>query len=303
MLFLLLRSGDVEANPGPDRRTKALLDMDSLPDDPSEKMTAIFTLIKDLHTRSTHSAKVQSELATDVKDIRTSQKKIEAQITSIQKRLDELETKTKLIELLERAVDHVEDSVKSVDTHLGHLESRLNEQEDRSRRNNLILRGIPDSQESWEQSESKIRAILTGALDALSDNGIERAHRLGSYSQNKCRPMIVKFSDLKSKEKVLSARAILKEKNISVSEDVCVATREVRRKLFQFAKDQPGAPAYQVRYKKLIINKKQYVYDPIRQCVKENESSQTRRAAGNTEHAPGRTPVTGQSTSTARSVR
>ncbi|XP_037521518.1 uncharacterized protein LOC119398772 [Rhipicephalus sanguineus] len=272
MVFLLLLSGDIEANPGPDRRTKALLDMDSLPDDPSEKMTVIFNLIKDLHAQSTQSAKVQNTLATDVKEIRTSQKKIEAQIATIQERLDELEAKTNSIEHLEQAVDSVEASVRSFDNHLENLESRLNEQEDRSRRNNLIFRGIPDSQESWQQSESKIKSILTSTLDVLPDNAIERAHRLGSYAPTKCRPIIVKFSGFKTKEKVLSARAALKEKHISVTEDFCESTRDVRRKLFEFARNQPGVNTYQVRYKRFIMNKKQYIYDSINQCVKEVES-------------------------------
>lgn len=259
--------------------------MDSLPNDPSEKMTVIFNLIKDLHAQSTQSAKVQSTLATDVKEIRTSQKKIEAQVATIQKRLDELEAKTNSIEHLEQAVDGVEASVRSFDNHLENLESRLNDQEDRSRRNNVIFRGIPDSQESWQQSESKIKSILTSTLDALPDNAIERAHRLGSYAPTKCRPIIVKFSDFKSKEKVLSARAALKEKDISVTEDFCEATRDVRRKLFEFARNQPGVNTYQVRYKKLIMNKKQYIYDSINQCVKEVEAVRAPRAtAGNTKH-------------------
>lgn len=179
--------------------------MESLPDDPSEKIAVIFNLIKDLHTQSTQSAKVQSTLATDVKEIRTSQKKIVTQVATIQKRLDELDAKTNSIKHLERAVDGVKASMRSFDKHLENLKARLNEQEDRSRRNNVIFRGIPDSQESWQQSESKIMSIPTSTLDALPDNAIERAHRLGSYAPTKCPPIIVKFSDLKSKEKVLSA--------------------------------------------------------------------------------------------------
>lgn len=111
-----------------------------------------------------------------------------------------------------------------------------------------------------------MKRILTNALDALPENSIERAHRLGQLAPNKCRPIIVKFSGYK---KILSARVKLREINVTVSEDFSPATRNARRKLIEFAKNQPESPTFQLRHNKLVINKKQYVYDLATESVVE----------------------------------
>lgn len=149
------------------------------------------------------------------------------------------------------------------------LDSRLDEIEDRSQRCNLLLRGIPDARETWEQSEALVKQHSRAVLCDLPESSIERAHRLGTYATSKCRPIIVKFSNLGTKNAVLSVRQKLKEQNIAVSEDFSLATRQVHKELTIFAKNQPGEPSYQLCYKKLVINKKQYVYDPISATIKE----------------------------------
>lgn len=105
------------------------------------------------------------------------------------------------------------------------LQSRLDEQDDRSRRNNLLFHAIPDCKETWNESEARIREVLTGVIDLPSANDIERAHRLGAFRPGRHRPIIVKFANFKTKDKILCARKKLKEKNISVNEDFSPATR------------------------------------------------------------------------------
>ncbi|CAN7951550.1 unnamed protein product, partial [Ixodes pacificus] len=265
MFWLLLRCGDVEANPGPHTRSGTLLEVDTLPDEPSEQMAVLFHLLKDLQARSVQSA----ELVVDVKSIKAGQKNIETKIGHIQKRLDALKEKTMVLDSFNTNLAEIQDSVKVLTTQHDSMQSRLDELEDRSRRDNLLFYGIPDSRESWEQSEAHVKRILTNVLDTLPENSIERAHRLGSLTPNKCRPIIVKFSGYKIKDKILSARAKLREINVTVSEDFSPATRNARRKLLEFAKNQPGSPTFQLRHNKLVINKKQYVYDLAAESVVE----------------------------------
>ncbi|CAN7952180.1 unnamed protein product, partial [Ixodes pacificus] len=259
-VLLLLRSGDVEMNPGPLTRSEALLDIECLPDEPSEQMAVLFNLLKDLQARSIQSARSQTDLPADVKAIKAGQKSIETKIGCIQKRLDELEEKTNSLDHFGQDIASVQDSVKTLTAQHDSLQVRLGELEDRSRRDNLIFHGIPDSRESWEQSEAKVKDALAGVIDTFPENAIERAHRLGPYLPNKCRPIIVKFSGYKIRDRILSARTKLKEKNVAVSEDFSPATRSARKKLVDFAKNQPGAPPFQLRYNKFLLNKKQYVY-------------------------------------------
>lgn len=269
MFRLLLRCGDVEVNPGPHSRSGTLLEVDTLPDEPSEQMAVLFHLLKDLQARSVQSAQSQVELVADVKSIKTGQKNIETKIGHIQKRLDALEEKTKVLDNFNTNLVEIQDSVKVLTTQHDSMESRLDELEDRSRRDNLLFYGIPDSRESWEQSEAHVKSILTNALDTMPENSIERAHRLGPLTPNKCRPIIVKLSGYKIKDKILSARAKLREINVTVSEDFSPATRIARRKLIEFAKNLPQSPTFQLRHNKLVINKKQYVYDMATESVVE----------------------------------
>lgn len=102
---------------------------------------------------------------------------------------------------------------------------------------------------------------ITSVIGSFSPNSIHRAHRLGSFSQNRCRPIIVKFSDTKTKDKILSARSQFKEKDIGISEDFSPATRITRKKLIDFAKHLPESPQFNLRYNKLYVNKKCYMFD------------------------------------------
>ncbi|KAH9375047.1 hypothetical protein HPB48_018048 [Haemaphysalis longicornis] len=136
---------------------------------------------------------------------------------------------------------------------------RLDEFEDRSRRENLIFYGLPDSQtESWVESENKIRDVLFILGTPLSEGAIERAHRLGKFDHNKTRPIITKFSSFKIKDLVFSSRSTLKPSKVNITEDFCVATRKLRKKLTEFG-SASGLP-FSIRYNKVYINKKCYMY-------------------------------------------
>lgn len=99
-----------------------------------------------------------------------------------------------------------------------------------------------------------------------------RVHRIGTLSASKPRPIIMKFGSFKTRDKVLSARAKLKESGISVSEDFSLATREARKKLSEFAKGLPGSPKYKLRYTKLYVNEQCYLYDPLTDTVTETSN-------------------------------
>lgn len=92
MPFLLLCSGDVESDPlSPIKCLDTLGDTASLPSDPAKQMKVIFQMLKDVHTRSLKSSRVQTELVADVKTIKPGHKSIESKITAIQNHLEVLE--------------------------------------------------------------------------------------------------------------------------------------------------------------------------------------------------------------------
>lgn len=286
MACFLLCCGDIEANPGPRTRSNSVDDSECLPDNPAEQTKLMFKLLKDVHERTLESTKFQTEVTADIKAIKEGQKSIENKMTAIQQRLDELEQKSEAFPLFEEQLSQTEQSLAGLTNHTDYLTSRVDELEDRSRRNNLIFHGIADAKETWEQTEARLTSVLSSVMDSFQSDAIERAHRLGSFSPNKARPVIAMFTNFKQKQKVLSLRSQLKLKDVAVNEDFSVTTRIARRKLIEFAKSQPGSPSFQLSYKRLFIDKKCYIYNASIDTVEQIETRDERPNRTNNAASP-----------------
>lgn len=196
---------------------------------------------------------------------------------------------------LTKQVEELSSELQTV-TELAKENERKNERlESQSRRENLKFFGIEESRkESWEESENKVRKYIAEGLNIDNANiQIERAHRLGGSSTP--RPIIVKFSFFKDKEKIL--RAYRQEKKamrvnrvprdnagdannvgqeesyqsrddnnihsqVRVAEDFVERVATDRTKLFPFMQDciREGKNAY-LRYDKLVVDDIVHVYD------------------------------------------
>ncbi|KAG0419575.1 hypothetical protein HPB47_004010, partial [Ixodes persulcatus] len=113
--------------------------------------------------------------------IKTGQESIELMVTDIQGRLSTVEEKIASLDILEHELTDVEETVTLLSRENASLRSRLDEFEDRSRRDNLIFYGAPDSNsETWAVSESKVRDVIANEMKIIvPPEGIIRAHRLG----------------------------------------------------------------------------------------------------------------------------
>lgn len=113
---------------------------------------------------------------------------------------------------------------------------------------------------TWEQSEAHV-CNLASQLEMQSSDfsgSISRTHRLGVFSATKIRPIIVKFSSSKVRDRILSRKAKLKSSGVSVGEDFCRTTRQSRKKLIEFG--NASGQRFSLRNSKLVMNKKTYVY-------------------------------------------
>ena len=131
--------------------------------------------------------------------------------------------------------------------------------EGQTRRNNLVVDGIPEAQnESWKETEDKVRCVINEKLHLDSSQMvIERAHRTGNptgYSGKRPRPIMIKFLRNKDKMAVLGKAKDLKGTNIYVNEDYTEAVRQKRRELIPAMKAarERGDIAY-IRHDKLIV--------------------------------------------------
>ena len=159
--------------------------------------------------------------------------------------------------------------------------------EAQSRRDNLRFHGFEDKRdETWEESELKVRDYIRDDLGVdESSIQIERAHRL--RSKNSPRPVILKFSHYKDRDKVLKAyREKRKAQNndnlqgamadpsegnderpderrvIRVSEDFPEHVTKARTNLYPFLKSslEQNYDAF-LKYDRLIVDGQEYEYD------------------------------------------
>ena len=116
------------------------------------------------------------------------------------------------------------------------LASKLNDQEQYSRRNNVRVFGVKDTnpKENAEQSEQKVLTLFNSILERpLQPGDIEIAHRTGRFTDKADRSIIVKLISRKAKIALIRNRKKLKGKKQSIAEDL--TTQNVR--LLQKAKE------------------------------------------------------------------
>lgn len=103
---------------------------------------------------------------------------------------------------VKKRVSEIETVVKSHSERLKLLEYRSLDSEARSRRRNLLFKGIPENK--YENCFSEVRRFIQEKLNISTDMYLERAHRLGPFGPNKIRPIIVAFRDFYDTEYILN---------------------------------------------------------------------------------------------------
>lgn len=231
--LILLCCGDVESNPGP-------------------KIDDVLTLMKDFHVETTATLTA-----------------IKQEISSINSRICAIENNLSKMPQIETKCENVGDSVREVKTSIAKVNEELFDVVDdinnRMRRNNLIVKGIAETErEGYEESETIVKEFFATHLGVQAGD-IERAHRLGQRRANVDRPIIVKFLNFKSKMDVLRHAPKLKKlenPKVWLDEDFSPKVQLARKKLRDFAKaTRNDNESYSLRFNLLYIRKNIYRYD------------------------------------------
>lgn len=231
--IILLLSGDIELNPGPSKNSEIVAVLDSI-------------------------KRVEEYLETirsEIDDLKTVQAAQEKQISAISNRLDNLESPRP------QTSNPSDNNSSQISREISVLKAATTDASNRLRRNNLLFLGIKDNaKETWEESEQRILAFCADKLKLSLDSGtMERAHRIGTFTENKNRPIIVKLAHFKTKERILACGRMLKDTDYAIREDFAAATRLARSKLLQFIR--PQKCAFKLSLDKLHVNKRCYIYD------------------------------------------
>ena len=167
----------------------------------------------------------------------------------------------------------VEDNAKAIksrvditDNQVETIRAKTIDLEDRSRRCNLVFFNFPEvNRHATEDCEQTVENLLNSLnVDPEEDVWIDRAHRLGKRKpqhDTKPRPIIVKFSYYKQKERILRNGYKFKNSHVNMSEDFSKETLLVRSHLFKYGKDAKekfddpvkGIKQFKVSYKRLVI--------------------------------------------------
>ncbi|CAN7942572.1 unnamed protein product, partial [Ixodes pacificus] len=221
---LLMLCGDVESNPGP--------------------ITLEDVMIK------------LNAMGSELKEIKTNQ-----QTTSI--RLDNIEASLKELGMMQKKLDTCVAKVQALETSLNDLKIKYDDLENRSRRNNLIIYGI---EESGRNDSSTLEARVTKEIIEdrlqLQPVPIERIHRIGKFSPEKPRPVILKLLDFRDKMKILRNCQKLKGSKFSINEDFSKNVQELRKKLLERTKqNKTSGDKVTLRFDKVKINDQMYAWD------------------------------------------
>lgn len=162
--------------------------------------------------------------------------------SNIEKRLEEIEVK---IAALDKTSEHVviEKRLNGFEEKLAVLakeniafKTQLDTLEQYNRKSNIILNGI--NEEKDENIYQKVSSIIKEKLHInLSETDINICHRLGKMTQvERKRPVIVRFTNLQIKQKILENRKFLKGTSIFVGEDLT----KMRYRLYTECRDKLG---------------------------------------------------------------
>ena len=159
-------------------------------------------------------------------------------------------------EKLSRRVQKIETVMSAHEQRIKLLEYRSIDIEARSRRRNLLFKGITEYG-SIENCFELVRDFIADKLKISDDMYLERAHRLGRLkpNQSKSRPIIVAFRDYYDTEIILQAAPGLKNTTYSVCRDYPTEITEARNKLwphYRKARENPSSKV-SIRYPARLV--------------------------------------------------
>ena len=215
------------------------------------------SIVTNVNTRLdslTHSvAELKARIASSEKEMGDLKNSLEFS----QKDIDDLKPSLLKLQELDSAIEEIQDD-------LDHQEEQMEYLENQSRRNNVRVDGIPEEDnETWEETEAKVKQVLKDELNLASAPDIERPHRVAKSSRrpasaqnsaSRPRTIVFRLHDWKEREAILKCARRIKRDNTFEEEDLSPATLEKRKS--QRAKMEAAKRAGKIAYfvlDKLVI--------------------------------------------------
>lgn len=153
-------------------------------------------------------------------------------------------------------LSRLEDTVHAQSDRLTTLEYRSIDMEARSRRNNLLFKGLVEGKK--ENCAQTIIDFIRTHLKINEEIPIQRVHRLGKIQNDRNRFIIVAFQNFTDTEHILSQATKLKGTNFAISRDFPAEIVDARKVLWpeyrELRSKNPRAKIYIVYPAKLVHN-------------------------------------------------
>lgn len=152
--------------------------------------------------------------------------------------------------------------------------------ESRSRRNNILLHGLPeDPNEKGDTLSSNVSKLLTEMLEIPCPH-IERCHRIGKVREGRPRPVIMRILDFGEKMRIMKNVSKLKGSNFRVTEDFSLRVRTIRKNLYDATSSfRKNGSDVKIRYDHVYIDDNRYVWDENSNSIKPDQSHSVKTPA------------------------
>ena len=263
--LLLIRSGDVELNPGPpkpapiftrgsNRRESSVTDPSSVKSPaPEPTLKDVMEKLLSVDTRLAHMEQnFDQKLSNLSQTMATAYNEVKDKVSDLQDKYDDVCREN---DLLRQELDSVK--------------TKTDDLENRSRRNNLLFYGIQrEDKESNTECETKVHNFLRDTLGIVAHNVMfDRVHRTGKKADS---PIIARCVYFKDKQMIMKLKSKLKDTHFAVKEDFSDNVREIRKALYPFLKHAiDSGKRASIVYDHLLVEGKKYVLDESRSNVVE----------------------------------
>lgn len=181
----------------------------------------------------------QKCITNDVKQIKDKQNQFQTSVDEMSGRIARLENSLVTIKKNEEAITVLHSSVNELRRTVTNQQAALTNLEDRSRKNNMIIFGVPEpDNETNDDVRSKVLEELFRGRLGVTVQTAERINRLGKKREQRSRPIIMKFRDYNEKIEVFKNCHKLKGSSVSLQNDFCQETLRKRKQLWDSAETE-----------------------------------------------------------------
>lgn len=165
------------------------------------------------------------------------------------------------------------------------------------RRKNIVIRGVEDKdKEKGEETMCEMITVIQKLGVQINKEEIDEVKRIGSYKEDRQRPILAKLTSGNKKWEILNNTTKLKGTNIWIDEDYTKETMEERKRLIPIMKEarEQGHRAY-LKHNKLVIDNEVYETkgEGEEKSEKERENTQEGPSISNKRSVSVRSPNSG----------